>query len=386
MKHALWLINSSLVLIFALVLGVLQLLHQEPPPWRMPQIFLAQEQEKKEEAPKPGTTAWEKIYQDDIFGTYTPVEIKAVKQSLLTPIPEPKTFTPPPPPEIKKPEIIPALNITLRGIIIGGDESKNVVMIADEAGKEDMYHLGEKIKDAQIIKIAHNRVVLLRANGQQEVFYLRKDDIPTPQDLTEKWKYIVKKVNDQSFEIDPQEFCKEIETLGHLIERASVVGTAYQAGKPVGIRVGKSDPNDIATMLGILENDIITSVNGLDVANPVDRIKAYDTVTQLGLGGQIQVGLKRAEKDVVLAYKLVKIDKPRKSRFPGVRIAEANKPPTQEELLKMNRLQQQENTTRQFQQGHQDAAQQQRQQQTIMDIRKRILEGLQQRLKNNPNQ
>lgn len=382
MKHALWLVNSSLILVFASVLGIMQALHQDPPQWRAPRIFQQQEPEKKLDAPKQNGTSWEKIYQNDIFGTYVPVEIKAVKQSLLTPIPEPKPFVAPPPPEIKKQEIIAPLTLTLKGIIIGGDESKSVVMIADEAGKESVYHLGDRIKDAQIIKIAHNRIVLLRANGQQEIFYLRKDDIPSDQETTDKWKYIVKKINDQSFEVDPQAFGHEIETLGHLIERASIVGTAYQGGKPVGIRVGKSEPNDVATMLGILENDIVTNINDLDVADPTSRIKAYDTVMQLGLGSTIKVSLKRADKDVVLNYKLVKIDKPRKSRFPGIKIAEANKPPTQEELLKMNRTQQRENTIRQFNQGHNSAAQQQKQQDTIQEIRRRILEGLQQRLKN----
>ena len=161
-------------------------------------------------------------------------------------------------------------------------------MIADETNKEGMYHLGEKIKDAQIIKIANNRVVLLRANGQQEVFYLRKEDLVDEQSVTDKWKYIVKRVDDQTFDIDPVSFSKEVNTLGSFIEHTSVIGTAYAAGKPIGIRIGKLQPQDTGTFLGLMENDIITSINDMAVTNAQNRLSVFDTITKAPLWYQHQ--------------------------------------------------------------------------------------------------
>ncbi len=382
MKQGLWLVNSSLVVMFVLSLATYELLQQETPPWQAPKIVTTPEIEKKKEVPAMAPTL-EKIYQeDDIFGTYVPTEIKATKKSLITPIPEPQIPTIPPPPEPKKQEFVPPLNITLRGIIAGGDESKNVAMITDETNKENMYHLGEKIKDAQIVKIAYNRIVLLRANGQQEIFYLRKDDALFDQNPADRWKFIVRKIDDQTYEIDPTEFSREIDSLGYFIDEASVIGVAYHEGKPIGVRLGKIEPNTAGSALGLVENDIITSVNNINVSNAKDRLKAYDVVTNLGLGDAIKLSMKRADKDIILTYKLARIGRPRKLIFPGVTtVAEGSQltAPGASEQFKLSRLQQREQTMRDFDKMHPSEDQRQ---QTWMDIRKRLLENMQHRYSN----
>ena len=376
MKQDLWLVNSSLIAMFMCVMGMYQLFNQDVPAWKTPKPGINQTSEEKKIGPTPSTKqSWEKIYLDDIFGTYTATQQTTAKQSFVTPIPEPKTPVLPAPPDVPKPDFIPPLNITLKGIIAGSDEDRNVAMIADETGKEEMYHLGEKVKDAQIVKIAHNRVIVLRSNGQQESFFLRKDDIPQEAKPEEKWKYTIKKVDDQHYDIDPDAFSTEVGTLGRFIERASVIGTAYQSGSPIGIRIGTINAQDVGAALGLMENDIITAVNGINVADQETRIKAYETVTQLAVGSSVAVGLKRAGSDVTITYKLVTIEKPRRSMFPGVRFAETK--PTDEEKMKMSRLQQREQNIREFQHQHVD---EQRNQQVSMDIRRRLLENLQQRL------
>ena len=86
MKHALWLVNSSLVLIFASVLGVLQLLHQDPPQWRTPKILTAHEPAQQPEAPKQNNASWEKIYQNDIFEIHPLEVIRQIKSGKLAAI------------------------------------------------------------------------------------------------------------------------------------------------------------------------------------------------------------------------------------------------------------------------------------------------------------
>jgi type II secretion system protein C len=381
MKQDLWLANSSLVVVFLSALTLYNALEQEPLPFK-PVVKIEQlaAVEKKKEEPAPTATAWEKIYQDDMFGTYIAPDVKPTKQSLITPIPEPKPPVIPPPPEPKKQEFIPPLTITVRGIIAGSDENKNVAMIADETNKEGMYHLGERVKDAQIIKIAHNRVVLLRANGQQEVFYLRKEDLVDEQTVTEKWKYIVKRIDDQTFDVDPISFTKEVDTLGSFIERTAVIGTAYATGKPMGLRIGKLQAQDTGTFLGLMENDIITSINDMDVSSAQNRLSVYDTITKAPLGTNIKVGIKRAGADVFFTYRLAKIDRPRKTFLFGVNPAAQAQQPTQPETgLPMNRLQQREQTMRDFTAQHYDPD---KHKSAMMEIRERILNGLRQRLRN----
>ncbi len=377
MKQDLWLVNSSLLLVVTAIISAYHAFDPVVPLWRTPKLALLQDTTVTStlNATPTNDLTWEKIYLDDLFGTYTAQETKAVKQSLVTPVPEQKQVVIPALPKVEKQEFIAALTITLKGVIAGSDEDRNVAMIADEANKEGMYHLGEKIKDAQLIKIAHNRIVLLRANGQQETFYLRKDDMPLEDKPLEKWQHIVKKTSEQTFDLDPEAFSKEVSTLGNFIERSGIIGSAFHDGKSIGLRVSSINPNDVATALGLSENDIIVSINGIAIGQPEARLAAYEAVIQLPLGSNVDVSIRRADKDILLSYKLARINKPRKSMFPGVRYA--TEKPTPDETMKMNRIQQREATVREFQHQHVNP---QKNQQTMMEIRRRILEGLHDRL------
>jgi len=374
MKHQLWILNSALCVLFIVAIAINDVLKTEPPVWRPKKVFVEAPEKKKE---AEATTAWDKIFQDDIFDTFVVTVATPVKKTLTAPIPEIKAPLIVPPPEPQKQDFVPPLNITLKGIIIAADENKNVVMIADETGKEGLYHLGEMIKDAQIIKIARTRIVLLRANGQQDVFFLRKDENLVDPASPDRWKLITKKIDDQNYEIDPREFGKEIETLGNLLERASVIGTAYHLGQPIGVRIGTISPNDIGAALGLQQNDIILAINNISVADLQNRINLYNTITTLPLGSSIQVSLQRAGKNVMISYKLAQIEKPKRyTTMPGIKIAGQ---PQQE--MAMSRMQQRDKEIREFNKAHDGS----HHQQTIMDIRRRLLENLQNRMQNSRN-
>lgn len=374
MTQGLWVVNSSILAIFIFALMVSSLLRIEPPKVRLKQIQLEALPQKKE-PPTFSIKSWEKIYQNDIFGTFEKSEATTVnKQSFITPIPEPKLTPVIPPPDIKKVELVAPLNISIKGIIIAAEELKSVAMIADETGKEGMYHIGEKIKDAEIIKIAQTRVIFLRANGQQETFYLRKDDLNAPSN--EKWTAIVKKIDDQTYQVDPTAFKEEISSLGNFIERASVIGTVYHEGNPIGIRIGKEPAGDVGEMLGLVENDIITSINNISTSDAKNRMQIYDTITAMQVGSTIQATLTRADKAVVLSYQLAKLEKPKKQSFFGGTVEKGEKPPA-EQALKMSRTQQREQTIREFSKQQPPT----RNQQTLTDIRRRLLDNLHNRLR-----
>lgn len=371
MTQGLWVVNSSLLFIFCLALFVNSFLKQEPPVLRLKRILIEEIQKKKPDATASTIKTWEKVYQNDIFGTFVQPEVKIVKQSFITPIPEPKAAVVIPPPEIKKIDFIAPLNITIKGLIVAADENKSIAMVADEAGKEGIYHLGEKIKDAQIIKIAHNRLILIRANGQHETFYLRKDDLQA--DPAAKWNGVIKKINDQNYEVDPNSFKAEVDSLGNFIERTAVIGTAYNQGLPLGIRIGKLSATDIGTPLGLVENDIIVSINNLKTNDAKERMKIYDAISAMKLGETISTVINRAGKNVTISYKLAKLEKPRKTIGLSGKV-ETVKPG---EDLKMSRTQQREQTIRDFSKQHGAP----RKNETLMDIRKRLLENLHARLR-----
>jgi type II secretion system protein C len=371
MKQQTWILNSSLLIIFGILLFANILLKQELPKVRLKTELLEEIEKKKLSYP----VEIERIYTNDIFDTFAfPTKIPA-KQSLITQIPEPQAPSVTPPPEIKKVEFIDPLNISLKGIILSSDDINSVAMIADETNKEGIYHLGDRIKDGQIIKISRNKVVVLRANGQQEILLLRKVEIP--QEIpASKWEYAIKKIDDTTYEVDPTEFTKEIQSLGSLIENLSL-GTAYKNGNAIGIKLGKMYAASFGPSLGLNESDIISVINDINTSEIKDRIKIYDAISEMKHGDTIKLVLNRNGSDLTFNYKLARIPKPSKKSFiqPA---AEGAPQVTPAELFKPNEEQRREEIQRHFKNMHYSP----NQQNVIQDIRNRLKENLRMRSMN----
>lgn len=369
MKQQLWIVNSSLLAILAITLLIGMALQQTPPRFRKKRVYVEERQIQKELPPE----SIENIYKYDLFGTYAKVEFAPSLKSLVTPIPQPKPVSIPVPPELPKPAFIPPLNITLQGIVFSPDEEKSIGMIVDETRQESMYHVGDMIKDAQIIKIGKTSVTLLRANGQHETISLREQK---PPDTKEKqWGDVVKKVKKNRFEIDIKRFPKRIPSLGTLTEMLSLL-TAYKHGRPAGIKVASLAPDGIGKVLGLQQSDVITSVDGVALSQAKNRIGVYDTVIKKQKGDTIKVSLLRNNKKLNFTYKLTDITPIKKKEFvPSAKPDEVAK--KEEVKFKLSKLQEREQQRRAFAKKHKK-----RQNKAIEEIRKRLLENIRARVRN----
>ncbi|KKQ49740.1 MAG: hypothetical protein US69_C0002G0015 [candidate division TM6 bacterium GW2011_GWF2_38_10] len=379
MTQGLWVVNSSLLIVLGLAVFANSFLAQEPPILRLKRIVSEEYRPDRQESAPTTIKTWEKIYLSDIFKTFVKTEkTRIVKKSFITPIPEPRIPTIPPTPEIKTVDFVAPLTISIKGLIVAADEYKSIAMIADETNKEDIYHLGDKIKDAQIIKIAQNRIIFIRSNGQHETFYLRSNQLMP--ESTKKWDEIIKKVSDQQFEVDPKAFEEEIETLGFFLERFSVIGTVFSEGNPIGIRIGKLDPESIGAQFGLIENDIITTINAQSTTTPENRIALFDAVTAMKEGETITVELLRGNTPIKLLYTLKHIEKTQKALLPPGAQPTAQPQPgsSPDAQLQKSRLQEREHRIREFKKQH--APKQNNE--ALAEVRNRLLNNLKTRLRN----
>jgi hypothetical protein len=212
---------------------------------------------------------------------------------------------------------------------------------------------------------------MLRSNGQQETFYLIKEDILAQ--VPERWNNIVKKISDQSYKIDPYTFKEEIDSLGNFIERIGAIGLAYSQGSPIGIKIGDTKNCDAASNLGFIQNDIIRSINGLDASDSKNRTKLYDSILKMRIGDKISVDLMRSGQNISVTYELAKLERIFKKPLPaGV---QETKGPIE---FPMNQLQEREKKMREFSKIHGDD---ERRQQNTSDLRKKLLENLHARLR-----
>lgn len=368
MKQQIWILNSSLLIIFIFTL-LLNIILKEERIVIKEKTIDKEQLEKKE--PELKDLNPEKIYKQDIFNTYffesTP---EPEKKELITPIPEyvPAQIILPPEPE--KPTFIEPLNLKLSGIISSSNEEKSIAMILDETNKENVYHLGNMVKDAQIIKISKNRVIVLRSNGQQEIYLLREEEIAqnTIQDL---WEYIIQKHDDNNFIVDPKAFAKKINTLGSAIEKLALI-PAYHNNKLIGLKVGQPNNQDIINIIGLRKDDIILTINNIDTSKSKNRINIFDKIVQSKIGDIIKVNLKRNEDLLTLNYTIQNIEKPKKRFFTGSTQQETKQEQAAIKELPMSRDQEREKQIREFEKEHKTP----KQEDIITEIRKRILNSM----------
>jgi len=255
--------------------------------------------------------------------------------------------------------------------MFSSDSSKSIVLLADETGKEESYALGEKIKDAQVIKISRDRIALLRENGQQETLFLRKDENRL-KEAKEKWLSIVKKVNQTDFEVDLENFKKEVPTLGDLLESLSLA-TAYENESAIGVRIGNINESNIGNVLGLETNDIIIAVNSINVATTEDRIEALSFMGKSKLDDEIILHIRRKQTPMMLSYKLTHLKPIKKPPFG--KGPEPDEAAIKAGLFKLSREQQRMQNQRKFTEKHTQKSRQE----TIEEIRRQLLENMKRR-------
>ncbi len=300
MKHPLWIINSTLfvLLVFALCFIFFSRVTIPEREDFEPALYSKIKKEKKLQINIA------QIWEADLFGTYHAMkkEPDKLEKELFPAPPEPQAAEIP---ELPIPQFLDPLDITLRGIfMVSIDGTKNRTIIADnKTKKEASYRIGDKIIDAQLIRIFANKIILLRSNGQQEVLYLREQDarFDAGYAMIDEWNVVVKPISSSMFMIDPFAFAKRIPDLGQLIEMLHLI-TAYKQGQSIGVRVGKLDEKSIGAVLGLQAGDIITKIENIDANNMENRLEIYKSVLNKRENEKVVVQLVRNKQPLTLEY------------------------------------------------------------------------------------
>lgn len=308
MKHPFWLLNDALLLLFFIVVGFILFSAPSLPK----RVSLKPESEAK--PPKKDVSGLDlsKIYMNDIFGTY--------QQATVAPPPsmEAKVTLPEPPmpqpvlvPIASPPRFLEPLQITLKGIITLSNETENIAIIQDaKSSTAKNYMVGDKIEDAQLIRILRNKIILVRSNGQQETLYVNQYEAELDQQLIapSDWSSVVQKTGEMSYVVDPFSFINHIQNLSQCIDALNLI-TVFKQGKSIGCRVGSLPPKSIGLALGLQQGDIITAINGIPSTTTDSRFEIYQTIVGLHLGDTINVAMTRNNQEIMVQYTLQSIEK-----------------------------------------------------------------------------
>lgn len=308
MISPLWMLNSALAVISIATLVIIMLTQEQMPARTTIKPDPAALQRKKDSSKIVDIT---RIYQNDLFGTYVaPQPPQPEEPPRILPLPEPPTRKPIIPPTQAQPVFLSPLPLTLKGIIIATNDQDTRAIIAEtQSGKEGLYSIDDVIEDAELIHISHNRIILIRSNGQQETIFLTNKETKTDPiyNLDKPWTNVIRQINETTYSIDPKAFATRITSLAQLLDMLDMT-TVFQNGLSVGSRIGRLSPKSIGPALGLHDNDIIVEINGISPLSTSSRIAIYETIKNSSLGDTINTRLLRNNQELTLLFTLESFD------------------------------------------------------------------------------
>lgn len=164
------------------------------------------------------------------------------------------------------------LNLKLKGTVIS-PTGLALAMIEDpSAKKEGLYTVGDKIQDAQIVKILSHQVIVERG-GRQESLSLfvegpRKGERPAPGRPGAQGSSPASPVGSQQ---------KVQMLMGKLRLRPHM-----QDGRPSGFVIGDVPKGSAFESAGLRTGDVVVSINNQEVKTPNELLKAYREVGEVG--------------------------------------------------------------------------------------------------------
>lgn len=254
------------------------------------------------------------IYEDnDLFNTY-------VEKTALPPTPVvPKIQAPPAPPSIQEltPVATPAvtflepLNIKISGIIMSTNDFDSRIIIQENSTKiEALYKLGDKVEDANILRILQDKVIFLRSNGQQDTLYITtaQAEHGFKEASGSQWTNIIKSISNNTYTVNKDQFAKKINSLGQFIGLLDFI-TAFKDGESIGVRIGNVQDVNLVNCLGLQPNDIILKIDDIEPNNTAKRLDIYNKVILKNPGDSIPVEILRNANAVKITYVVENLEK-----------------------------------------------------------------------------
>ncbi|MFC1842434.1 hypothetical protein ACFLYU_02135 [Candidatus Dependentiae bacterium] len=256
---------------------------------------------------EPARINIKKIYEpEDLFGTYKKELPQIEERKYVRPLPSPPRPAPVRIPQLREPKFFDPLDITLKGIVsVGNGTDSSAIISNNKTKREAVYQVGDKIEDAQLIRIFNSKVIFVRSNSQQEVFYLREQDAQSdPMFLNiDNWDGIVKKGGPNKYLVSPSAFASRVKNLAQFIDLLGLT-SAYHQGKSVGCRIGEIVKDSLGQKLGLATGDIVVLVAGIKPTTTKNRLKIYNKVTLLKEKDSVEIKLQRRRDTYTLHYKL----------------------------------------------------------------------------------
>jgi len=185
-----------------------------------------------------------------------------------------------------------AANLRLAGTSFWGNTASAIIEDLTD-GRQQSYRLGDTIQGFTITDISKKSVTLAK-NGQEILLEVTKSNAPPPSEKL-AWK-----IDDHNWGLSTEQVTEKIRNIDQYQGQVAVY-QHYENAKPAGFAIHHlAEGNDIKAM-GIEDGDIIKAVNGLEINDMTDVLKA---VYELSAATEFEVAIERNKETRTMSYQL----------------------------------------------------------------------------------
>ena len=226
------------------------------------------------------------------------------------------------------------LQLSLLGTIAGDSQNARAIILDQRKRSQDIYRIGDSVQGAEIRQIFRGKIVL-RHNGKDEILTMVEtgdtasspsSDVPAPTsraisrnrrvsravtrarsvppepglDTIDAQEDAAGEIEEEVIPIRQDELQSSINNLNELLTQVRV-RPYFRQGKPEGLIVSQIQGDSIFAKLGLMNGDIIASVNGEQMSTPEEAFQLYNSLKS---GTPVNIEITRRGQKKILTYEI----------------------------------------------------------------------------------
>jgi general secretion pathway protein C len=244
-----------------------------------------------------------------------------------TPQAGPRPPAPPPPPPK------PAANLKLVGTVVGPPERTYAVIEDLGTKRQDLYRLGDVVREAKVVEVTRNRVVLDNRGRREELFSFEKTDAaspppsapaarqsaaprrppfaqesspqeppppPTQAEEQDTADAEIERVSENMWRINRDDLVEQLDNFGQMMREARLT-PHFTGGQPDGFMITNLPKDSFLGRMGLRDGDIMKGVNGQKFGSLEEFFQAYQ---QLQTEPMLQLEVERSNRTETLTYEI----------------------------------------------------------------------------------
>jgi general secretion pathway protein C len=246
-----------------------------------------------------------------------------------TALPSPIRSPSPAPPAAK-----PAANLKLVGTVVGAPERTYAVIEDLSTKRQDLYRLGDTVREAKVVEVTRNRVVLDNRGRREELFSFEKSDTaamasnqpaanpfhvprrqsppravppasapppnPPERNEDEAADVEIERIGENVWRISRDDFVDQLDNFGQLLKEARLT-PHFTGGQPDGFMLTNLPGTSFLARIGLRSGDIMKGINGQRFSSLDEFFQVYQ---QLQTEPMLQLEIQRSNRTETLTYEI----------------------------------------------------------------------------------